>query len=210
MSLKKKWECKISSQSTSKQSKFGYFWTVQTRRAGVCVSTIHCDQVSKRCLGTRRYTFMSGRFANADPFSVTFFIWLWIFCWFCNWLEPAFRKLFRNSTTLINCFSSYYVYTYVICVKMLTSKVQMCIYLAVYNTLCFMMFWSLFQTIRTPIARVPDYYKVSIIGTLKIKLNPFRLMRIWTSKWKTQLRAKKDATYRTNQMKCSLRLKIGY
>lgn len=44
---------------------------------------------------------------------------------------------------------------------MLTNMIQKCIYLSVYNSLFFMALWSLFQTVWTPVTRVPNQYKVS-------------------------------------------------
>ncbi|KAI6206430.1 hypothetical protein M3Y94_00909700 [Aphelenchoides besseyi] len=61
---------------------------------------------------------------------------------------------------LIAATYSYYVYVFIVCGRMLTSTLQISIYLVIYHTLIFMTFWSLVQTIRAPIARVPDQYSV--------------------------------------------------
>ncbi|KAI6216483.1 Palmitoyltransferase [Aphelenchoides fujianensis] len=53
----------------------------------------------------------------------------------------------------------YYVYTFVVCGRMLTSALQVAVYLCVFNMLAVMVLWSLVQTIRTPVSQVPEQYK---------------------------------------------------
>jgi len=83
-----------------------------------------------------------------------------------------FLHLSLNSLLLIQLIGtvfSYYVYTYVVCMKMLTSTVQKCIYLSVYNSMFFMFAWSLFKTMWTPVTRVPDEYKADSTFDQRIK-----------------------------------------
>ncbi|KAI6206544.1 hypothetical protein M3Y94_00924300 [Aphelenchoides besseyi] len=62
---------------------------------------------------------------------------------------------------LVAAVYSYYVYVFIVCGRMLTSALQISIYLVIYHTLIIMTFWSLMETLRTPISLVPDQYKVN-------------------------------------------------
>ncbi|KAI6211557.1 Palmitoyltransferase [Aphelenchoides besseyi] len=61
---------------------------------------------------------------------------------------------------LVAAVYSYYVYVFIVCGKMLTSALQISVYLVIYHTLIIMTFWSLMETLRTPISLVPVQYKV--------------------------------------------------
>jgi len=75
---------------------------------------------------------------------------------------------------LIEAAFSYYVYTYVICLRMLTNTIQKCIYLSIYNSIFFMALWSLYQTVWTPVMRVPSQYKADKAFDKQIKkVTPF-------------------------------------